>query len=308
MYHKIDEYIQTIRQDLSNKTMGVVYIGVFGSYNYGVADEHSDFDFKAIVIPKHQYVAPNSHSTIIKYDFGECDVITLEYFIDHVCDFDLPYLEIIFSKYHYAHPSLPLETMRGEINKMLAQNRKQLAVKISHTMERIRRKFLQNLVYVAKKAYNVVRLYYLFRTFNRDKKYEKSLAIPNDVLHIARTIKLDQLSQDDAKALILPYFDMIDSFVNTHYNENNDSILQCSAYLESVNQKMVNHFENIYFETKYAALIESKRRSSHPLQMSPCAVICDIPLINRPKLSFSSKDVALYVIQGIVVVLYITMI
>ena len=46
MYPK---YIKTVLKDLTDKGLEVLYIGAFGSFNYGLETNNSDYDMKAII-------------------------------------------------------------------------------------------------------------------------------------------------------------------------------------------------------------------------------------------------------------------
>lgn len=60
---------------LNKQGFNVVYIGLYGSQNYGLDDDNSDIDCRAIVIPTlEQIIKRETISQVVKFDNGECDV------------------------------------------------------------------------------------------------------------------------------------------------------------------------------------------------------------------------------------------
>lgn len=83
-------------------------LGVFcyGSQNYGFADEHSDVDSKAIIIPKFYdlcFLPPVSKE--IHLENGEhCEVKDIREIIKMFCKQNLNFVEILFTEYCYINP------------------------------------------------------------------------------------------------------------------------------------------------------------------------------------------------------------
>lgn len=179
MYSK---YIDATLKDLKDKKYTVLYLAAFGSYNYGLQNEKSDFDMKAIVDVSELelYKNPYNHS-LIKYQYGECELINIYEFSEKLRNFELPYLEVLFSKINYKHPGFDVDRLKDYVNEVLLKNRTCLGEKILHTMEKIKHNFNDTFFdYKGKKTYNIIRLYNLFVKFNSVKRYEECLFVDDD--------------------------------------------------------------------------------------------------------------------------------
>lgn len=239
MISSIQTHIQVILDDLRSNKFIVVYIGIFGSYNYGLADENSDYDFKAIVIPNIDSERQFVDTLLFKYDFGECYAMTFYHFINHILSFDIPCLEIIFSQYNYVDPRFPLRNIRREIQDMLIHNRGKLACNFDHLMTKVYDKFVGNRWYVPKKAYLIIRMYYLFKTFNDKKDYAKALTVPNNMLEPIRRVKLNSIDQQESQMLCESYLKRIRYFVQTSYTQNESLIDQTIKHLYVVYREIL---------------------------------------------------------------------
>jgi len=111
-----------ISEDLKDKGYNVFYIGLYGSQNYGLDTDESDFDYKAIIIPNLDQLCRNEiiKPFKIEYDFGEVDVRDIREVVDLWIGGRIQYLEILGSsdyRYHKDFIDLVSE-MRKNINKI----------------------------------------------------------------------------------------------------------------------------------------------------------------------------------------------
>ena len=75
MKNHIFKTLAQYKKDLENRGYNVVYIGLYGSQNYNLADEQSDIDAKAIVLPSlKDIIFRKTTSTVIQFETGEVDV------------------------------------------------------------------------------------------------------------------------------------------------------------------------------------------------------------------------------------------
>lgn len=82
-----------------------IYIALAGSQNYDLANEDSDVDTKAIVVPTLRDLALNKQpvSATIKFDSGEqCDVKDIRLMFKNFKKQNINFLEILFTDYFYA--------------------------------------------------------------------------------------------------------------------------------------------------------------------------------------------------------------
>lgn len=98
-----DEIFKTLsmyKRILEDKGYKVIYIGLYGSQNYNVADELSDIDVKAIILPSlHDIIFRKVTSTTIECDNGTIDVKDLITFYDVIKKGNFSYIESIDTEY-----------------------------------------------------------------------------------------------------------------------------------------------------------------------------------------------------------------
>lgn len=88
-------------QILTDKGYNVVYIGYYGAHNYNLADEQSDYDFKAIVIPTlTQLIKRDVISKVIECDFGNIDIKDLITFTSNMNKGNFSYIESLKTIYN----------------------------------------------------------------------------------------------------------------------------------------------------------------------------------------------------------------
>ena len=97
----MNEKLNQAFQILENKGYNVLYIGYYGAHNYNLADEKSDYDFKAIVIPTlSELIKREVISTVIECEFGNIDIKDLITFTSNMNKGNFSYIESLKTKYH----------------------------------------------------------------------------------------------------------------------------------------------------------------------------------------------------------------
>ena len=88
------------KQALEKDGYNVPYIALYGSQNYGVSDEYSDIDAKAIVLPKIDDIVFKRNISFVKeFDNGACDVKDLITFYNVVRKGNFSFLEPFHTPY-----------------------------------------------------------------------------------------------------------------------------------------------------------------------------------------------------------------
>lgn len=96
IFKKLSEY----KKILEEKGYNVIYIGLYGSQNYNVADELSDIDAKAIILPTlHDIIFRKVTSTTIECKNGTIDVKDLITFHDVIRKGNFSYIESVDTEY-----------------------------------------------------------------------------------------------------------------------------------------------------------------------------------------------------------------
>lgn len=237
--------IENTVKDLKNKGYTVLYIAAFGSYNYGLETRESDFDMKAVVYINEidLYKNPKSHS-IVKYHFGECEVLNVYEFGEKLSNFDLPYLEILFSKINYINPDFDIEEIRFFVNEVLIKNRTYFGNEILRVMEKIKKMFANAMFdFKGKKTYNVIRLYNLFVKFNGCKRYEECLRVGEEDVDKFLMIKhkSGNITKDDAINDCNEYISRMKIYLSYHgYVESSQLRVKINNRILNVMEKMKN--------------------------------------------------------------------
>ena len=87
-----------------NENHTLIYIGLYGSQNYGLATEESDVDTKAIILPSVSDIALGKKmvSHTLSFDDGaQCDVKDVRYMIHNFLKQNINFLEILFTEHYY---------------------------------------------------------------------------------------------------------------------------------------------------------------------------------------------------------------
>ena len=96
----MQEKLQQAKQILENRGYNVVYIGYYGAHNYGLNDENSDYDFKAIVLPTlEQLIKRDTISTVSECEFGNIDIKDLLTFTSNMNKGNFSYIESLKTSY-----------------------------------------------------------------------------------------------------------------------------------------------------------------------------------------------------------------
>lgn len=218
MYPK---YIKTVLKGLTEKGLEVLYIGAFGSFNYGLETNNSDYDMKAIInIDTNKLSIENLNKKIFDYAFGQCEVINLIEFGKKLSAFEIPYIEVLFSEINYVNKNFDYKRLRNVVNDALVSNRKFLSSKFLMSMEKIDNVFMKSKIldFMGKKTYNIIRLYNLFKKFNKTKKYVECLFMEEDVEKMLDH-KLGRISKTIANKDCDDYISKMRKFTNINYVE-----------------------------------------------------------------------------------------
>lgn len=215
-------YINKVLKYLTEEGYDVLYIGAFGSFNYGLETDNSDYDMKAIVnIDTTKLLRKDLTYKTVNFTFGQCEIINIIDFGKELSEFYIPYLEILFSKINYINEKFDYEELKEKVNNALVNNRKYLALTFLETMERINVSFMASSIldFNGKKTYNIIRLYNLFRAFNKTKKYGECLMVENDKEKMF-CHKLGKISRFEADRDCKEFISKMKVFTNMNYVES----------------------------------------------------------------------------------------
>lgn len=97
----IMETLEQYKKSLEQDGYRVLYIGLYGSNNYGVDDEYSDVDAKVIVLPSLDDIVFKKMVSFVKeFSNGACDVKDLVTYYNVVKKGNFSFVEPFYSKYY----------------------------------------------------------------------------------------------------------------------------------------------------------------------------------------------------------------
>lgn len=265
MYPK---YFKIVLKDLTEKGLEVLYIGAFGSFNYGLETNNSDYDMKAIInINTSKLLIDGLEQKTFNYKFGQCEVINLIEFGKKLSTFEIPYIEVLFSEINYVNENFDYERLRNVVNDALVNNRNFLSSKFLSTMEKIDATFMKSklLDFMGKKTYNIIRLYNLFKKFNRTKKYVECLFMEEDVEKMLDH-KLGTISKTNANKDCDDYISKMRNYTKINY-------VEVPFKKECINKLVIEMFNELLRKRiimrekkKYCLKIE---KTTHELNLLP---------------------------------------
>ena len=276
MYSK---YIKTVLKDLTEKGLEVLYIGAFGSFNYGLETNNSDYDVKAIInIDTSKLLIEHLKQKTFDYVFGQCEVINLIEFGKKLSAFEIPYIEVLFSEINYINENFDYERLRNVVNDALVNNRKFLSLNFLSTMEKIDVTFMKSKMFdfAGKKTYNIIRLYNLFKKFNKTKKYVECLFAEEDIEKMLDH-KLGRIPKIDANKDCDDYILKMRKFTNVTY-------VEIPFKRECINKLVIEMFNELL--RKRIIMCERKK---YCLKIEKTTYELNLPLIEKVDTCVNTK-------------------
>jgi predicted nucleotidyltransferase len=163
-----DIYGKIVHQKRYLQKLGynVLYIGLFGSQNYGLDDENSDIDLRAIVLPTlEQLIKKERVSEHIETDLGLIDVKDVIDFHDVIIKGNFAYLEAIHTKWYIGDEYI--RTLFGDIKLNLRSLKGDMYGKAKAFISPYSTKEMKK-GYESKELYHLIRLLYLTQEQNTD--------------------------------------------------------------------------------------------------------------------------------------------
>lgn len=99
---------------LALRFQNVVVVNLYGSQNYDMDTEDSDFDFKAIVLPSLDDVIRNRKpvSTVLEFNGGQIDVKDIRLMFDNFKRMNTNFVETLFTEFYVANPKFASDWAR----------------------------------------------------------------------------------------------------------------------------------------------------------------------------------------------------
>lgn len=95
---------------LVERGYNVIYVALYGAQNYNLQRESSDYDYKAVVVPKLEDIVFNAKPTSLTLDLpfdGQVDVKDIRLMVDQWKKGSSNFTELLFSKWYWVNPDYP---------------------------------------------------------------------------------------------------------------------------------------------------------------------------------------------------------
>lgn len=100
---QIHDKMKEVNIELS-KTYNVFYIALYGSQNYWIDTEHSDLDFKAIIIPTLEDLVNQTKPTskVLEYDWWQVEIKDIRNYIESAVKVNVNFIELLSTEYYHS--------------------------------------------------------------------------------------------------------------------------------------------------------------------------------------------------------------
>lgn len=272
---KINKRLKADFDLLREDKLEIVGVFLHGSQNYGLDDEHSDIDTKAIVLPSLKNLAlgigPVSYTRILPTD-EHIDVKDIRVMFQCFKKQNVSMLEILFSDYCYINPEYE------DIFKDIIDNREMIAHwnmhdavrcilgmmnEKNHALEHpypVNKDEIETYGYAAKQLHHIVRYKDFLEQYISGKSFKECLS-PKDPKMLMQLKRTHDLSLHEARMLAINTIDeaarIKNDFIKETMNLNNQGevvrlfnyvTLRCierAVYKDALKQQAKNNIERI---------------------------------------------------------------
>lgn len=218
---KIFKYINQVKKKLEEKNYNVLYIGLYGSQNYGLTDEQSDIDLKAIVLPSLDALVKKQKINLeLEMEKGLVQVKDLWTYYEQARKGNMAFLEPMHTDYYIGDKKLRELFCQIPINLtglqgMMEQKQKAFKHPYPSKIE-----LINKFGYDPKQLLHIIRLYDLWLALTEGK-------IPNTKPFINYQRKKDLKKSKMHNILQLQDFIRVDKILNK-IKRNTDFIIDLS--------------------------------------------------------------------------------
>lgn len=223
----IEHQLHTHLDEVRARGYYPIYLALAGSQNYDLANEDSDVDTKAIVVPTLRDLAINKQpvSTTINFDNGEqCDVKDIRLMFQNFKKQNINFLEILFTQHYLANTGFNdlFLTLRARANEIAHYN-PFVALKCMYGManEKFRKmeyispaseEKIKQFGYDPKQLHHIVRLREFAERYVNGEEFAVCLKTKHKsyLLHL----KEGKFSLSDARAIAAAEIIKLDAIVN----------------------------------------------------------------------------------------------
>lgn len=286
------------RRLLKTKKYNVIYIGVYGSQNYNLADKKSDLDVKAIVLPTFEdFVNRTKISLVIPTQDGEIVVQDIWTFYEHLTQGHPAWLEPIYSEYFVGNKELKELFKKVPLNYRCVKGMAgaKLAA-LDHPYDS-KKEVLKKFGYDPKQLHHIIRLYDLLNKHISESYTKPFYEYPDDensfLIGIKRIGDFHQNNKSipvkEARELANEYFNKIVNLIPKGYKYNFVEDKEIKDYIFNL---IKNSLRQELFDSNSEMSCEYFRTFSNPI---PKKDLRDFPILEK----YQGKDVAYWIYKSI---------
>lgn len=156
---KLFKQLQEYKKDLEDKGYNVLYIGLYGSQNYNLADENSDIDARAIVLPTMTQIVKNKGISLTEnYPTGQVDVKDIFTFLEVLQKGNVAFIESVRTPVFIGNKKLREELQIYKVKPMSIYGMMMEKIKALEKGLPASSPFIEKIGYDPKQYHHIIRL------------------------------------------------------------------------------------------------------------------------------------------------------
>ena len=214
-------------KDIHKDNHPFVYMGLYGSQNYGIETEQSDVDVKTIILPTKRELYLDKKK-ISKEKDNESGGLNLIQDIRLICNSfykgNINFLEILYTPYYMYNPKFtePVFNLLKKRDKIANRSPLTLAnicrgmalnkVKLFSKPTEGKKETIEKYGYDPKQLVHIIRLYDFLKRYYSSNDFEYSLKVTNNYVDFLRELKTSPVELDKAKTFRDYFMEQLESF------------------------------------------------------------------------------------------------
>ena len=232
--------IKLLKKVIPNN-LDILFISVFGSYNYGLESPISDIDYKLVYIPTlNDLIQAKPASEEIKITNGILYTYSLPRFVQRIKEFEISFFEPMNSSYIWINPLHKdlFDILKETVNTAIHNNKQLYIEKICDTMKTIYRTHVNSPIiqYNPKKAYNIPRLQLLLHSVLKNDTYD--LKVPKEKHNHIFNIKAGIINKTEANEECFKIIQEVESLKQKY---SNNLLYHFEKVLDDIVRSAIKH-------------------------------------------------------------------
>ena len=226
---RIDDHLSAVKAQYRDRWVGIF---LYGSQNYGLDDEHSDIDTKAIVLPSFSSFVSNAKpvsTTHVMENNEHVDIKDIRIMFDCIRKQNINFLEILFTRFCIINPVYadlfqPVLDSREEIARYNNYAGMNCIMGMAYEKQKaMEHKYPSTADKIAKYGYDPKQLHHILRLWWFMQSYVKGLAYADCLTVVPRMLLMDAkhgvFSLEEARDKVSTYINDMRQ-CKKHYMDN----------------------------------------------------------------------------------------